>query len=50
MEKRVIFYNHGGCLNHGCEAIVRSTSALVKAREPQARITLCSLELSLIHI
>lgn len=44
MEKRVIFYNHGGCLNHGCEAIVRSTSALVKAREPQARITLCSLE------
>lgn len=44
METRVIFYNHGGCRNHGCEAIVRATSALLKAREPRTRITLCSLE------
>lgn len=26
--KRVMLYNHGGCGNRGCEAIVRSTAAL----------------------
>ena len=26
--KRILLYNHGGCENKGCEAIVRSTSAL----------------------
>lgn len=39
----VILYNHGGCQNRGCEAIVRSTSALLRARDPGARVTLCSL-------
>ena len=28
----VILYNHGGCQNRGCEAIVRSTSALRATR------------------
>lgn len=26
--KKILLYNHGGCENKGCEAIVRSTSAL----------------------
>ncbi len=26
--KRIMLYNHGGCENRGCEAIVRSTAAL----------------------
>ena len=26
--KSVLLYNHGGCENHGCEAIVRATSEL----------------------
>ena len=26
--KRILLYNHGGCENRGCEAIVRSTAAL----------------------
>lgn len=38
-----MFYNHGGSENHGCEAIVRSTSALLKKRFPGAQIELCSL-------
>ena len=30
---RVLLYNHGGCENRGCEAIVRSTAALFAKRE-----------------
>lgn len=41
---RVIMYNHGGCQNHGCEAIVRSTASLLHEREPNAQVSLCSLE------
>lgn len=26
--KQIMLYNHGGCGNRGCEAIVRSTAAL----------------------
>ena len=37
--KRILLYNHGGCANHGCEAIVRSTAALFAGR---ARLTLSS--------
>ena len=37
-----LFYNHGGSDNRGCEAIVRSTSALLRERFPGARIELCS--------
>lgn len=29
---RILLYNHGGCENRGCEAIVRSTSALFVQR------------------
>lgn len=38
-----MLYNHGGSENRGCEAIVRSTSALIRARFPDARVELCSL-------
>lgn len=37
--KRIMLYNHGGCGNRGCEAIVRSTSALFK---DQAEMSLSS--------
>ena len=37
---RVLLYNHSGCENRGCEAIVRSTSALFAQRG--ARVTLTS--------
>ena len=30
--KRIMLYNHGGCGNRGCEAIVRSTAALYDGR------------------
>lgn len=30
---RILLYNHGGCENRGCEAIVRSTAALFVKRE-----------------
>ena len=30
--KRIMLYNHGGCGNRGCEAIVRSTAALFDGR------------------
>lgn len=30
--KRIMLYNHGGCENRGCEAIVRSTAALFAGR------------------
>lgn len=37
--KKVMLYNHGGCGNRGCEAIVRSTAALFGE---QAEISLAS--------
>ena len=37
--KQIMLYNHGGCGNRGCEAIVRSTAALFGSR---ARIVLAS--------
>lgn len=39
--KDILLYNHGGCGNRGCEAIVRSTAALFAGR---GRITLASDE------
>ncbi|MBR1409393.1 MAG: polysaccharide pyruvyl transferase family protein [Clostridia bacterium] len=38
---RVLLYNHSGCENRGCEAIVRSTSALLRAAGV-SDIRLCS--------
>jgi len=37
--KKIMLYNHGGCGNRGCEAIVRSTTALFGAH---AEMTLAS--------
>lgn len=37
------FYSHGGCENHGCEAIVRTLSALIKSHEPETKIKLYTL-------
>ena len=37
--KSILLYNHGGCENRGCEAIVRSTSALFAKK---AEVTLAS--------
>lgn len=39
MKKKIMLYNHGGCENRGCEAIVRSTSALFA---DQAKLSLAS--------
>ena len=37
--KTILLYNHGGCENRGCEAIVRSTAALFRGK---AKIVLAS--------
>ena len=34
--------HHGGTYNRGCEAIVRTTTPLIRRLYPQARITLWS--------
>lgn len=39
----ILLYNHGGCENRGCEAIVRSTSEMF-AREAGARVYLASAQ------
>ena len=39
--KSIMLYNHGGCENRGCEAIVRSTSALFAG---EAKISLASAQ------
>ena len=36
---RVLLYNHSGCENRGCEAIVRSTSALFAQKGAQVTLT-----------
>ena len=36
---RVLLYNHSGCENRGCEAIVRSTSALLAQRGAKTILT-----------
>lgn len=38
------FYSHGGCENHGCEAIVRTLSAMIKKNEPDSEIKLYTLD------
>lgn len=40
---RYAFYSHGGCENHGCEAIVRTLSALIKKKSPDSIIKLYTL-------
>lgn len=42
--KRILLYQHGGSGNHGCEALVRTTYALVKEAFPNADVTLFSFK------
>ena len=39
---RVLLYDHSGCLNHGCEAIVRTTVNIVEKAFPGSEFGLCS--------
>lgn len=38
------FYSHGGSQNHGCEAIVRTLSSMIKKEKPEAFIKLYSFK------
>lgn len=40
---RYAFYSHGGCENHGCEAIVKTLSAMIKKEKPDTFIKLYTL-------
>lgn len=40
---RYAFYSHGGCENHGCEAIVRTLSAMIKTGSPESVIKLYTI-------
>lgn len=40
---KILLFFHGGSLNRGCEAIVRSTVALIKKSHPNVRVDLSSL-------
>ncbi len=42
MATSILYYGHGGYDNRGCEAIVRSTTALLKTLRPDVSVTLCS--------
>ena len=42
-QSPILLYGHGGYGNRGCEAIVRSTAALLHAELPDAPVWLCSL-------
>lgn len=39
---RVLLYDHSGCLNHGCEALVRTTVKIVENAFPDSEFGLCS--------
>lgn len=39
--KDILLYEHGGSLNHGCEALVRTITAVAKEKTG-AKVTLCS--------
>ena len=41
---RVLLYNHGSSYNHGNEAILRTVSAIVRARFPDAKFTVSSFK------
>ncbi len=38
------FYSHGGSQNHGCEAIIRTLSSMIKKEKPEAFIKLYSFK------
>ena len=37
---RYAFYSHGGSQNHGCEAIVRTLSSMIKKEKPDSFLKL----------
>ncbi len=39
---RVLLYDHSGCLNHGCEALVRTTVNIIERAFPGSEYGLCS--------
>ena len=39
---RVLLYDHSGCLNHGCEALVRTTVNTIERAFPGSEYGLCS--------
>lgn len=39
---RVLLYDHSGCLNHGCEALVRTTVNIIEKAFPGSEYGLCS--------
>ena len=39
---RVLLYDHSGCLNHGCEALVRTTVNITEKAFPGSEFGLCS--------
>lgn len=39
---RVLFYDHSGCLNHGCEALVRTSVNIIEKAFPGSEYGLCS--------
>ena len=39
---RVLLYDHSGCLNHGCEALVRTTINIIEKAFPGSEYGLCS--------
>lgn len=39
---KVLLYDHSGCLNHGCEALVRTTVKIVEKAFPGSEFGLCS--------
>ncbi len=41
---RFLLYDHSGCLNRGCEAIVRSTTGILRRVFPDCEIGLCSYQ------
>ena len=42
MNNRLLLFGHGGCGNHGCEAIVRSTLKILNQTRPQKECILLS--------
>ena len=43
---RIMMFAHGGCLNRGCEAIVRSSSKMIKENINNSYISVASLRMS----
>ncbi|MBP3554309.1 MAG: polysaccharide pyruvyl transferase family protein [Clostridia bacterium] len=42
--KKIVIYGHGSALNHGCEAIMQTTSVMVKKAKSDAKIILSTLD------